>query len=128
MHLPQVIRIFLAISFLGLGLYSYIDKLNALTECRIQIPDLVTDLARLDEENTSLQYQIDEFENPMHLLKLARESEFSHLKYPLIKEVMSLPEGIALRVDSSPDCVNEVNSLTSSSYEFGWPIKLGAGK
>ena len=44
-----------------------------------------------------LQYEIDLFESPQHLMELARRSEFSHLKHPTAREIVQLQEAVALQ-------------------------------
>lgn len=95
-------RILICIGVGGGFLYSYIDKQNALTKRRLQIPVLAKEIKDLKEENTRLQYQIDLFESPEHLLQLARSHEFSHLKQPMFKEILTLQEGLALQISSDP--------------------------
>jgi hypothetical protein len=95
-----LIRILLCISAFGVFLYSYIDKQNAVTQRRLEIPVLAKEIADLKELNTRLQYEIDLFENPEHLMQLAGYSEYSHLKQPMLKEILSLQGGLALKVSS----------------------------
>lgn len=83
---------------LGLSLYSFIDQQNDVTELRMQLPALSKELKTIQEENMRLQYQIDQFENPQHLMDLARQNEFSHLKHPLSKEIVTLEQGLALEI------------------------------
>lgn len=90
-------RLLTCIFFLGFLLYSYIEKQNQLTQLRICIPELAKDVKQIREENTRLQYEIDQFENPQHLMELARHGEFTHLKHPLLKEILTCQEGIALQ-------------------------------
>jgi hypothetical protein len=90
-------RILICICALAISLYAYIDKQNALTRLRLQIPLLAKELKDLTEENTRLQYEIDLFESPQHLMQLASHSEFSHLKHPLTKQIITLSEGLALQ-------------------------------
>ena len=87
-----LIRLFICISFTGLMLYKYIDKLNDLTELRLSIPVLTRQLKEIHEQNLELQYAIDSFESPLHLMELARKPEFGHLKYPTIDEIILIPE------------------------------------
>lgn len=82
------IRILLCIIILGSFLYSYINKQNSITELRLQIPIAAKDLQTLQQENTKLRFEIDQFENPHHLMELARQPQFSHLKHPLLNEIM----------------------------------------
>ena len=62
--------------------YNYIDKINKLTEMRCIIPKKQKELKLVKEENTRLRYEIERFENPMHLMEYARKPEYKHLKYP----------------------------------------------
>jgi hypothetical protein len=87
-----LIRLLICISFVGLILYKYIDKLNDLTELRLSIPILAREVKDIHEQNLELQYNIDSFESPLHLMELARKPEFGHLKYPSLNEIISLPE------------------------------------
>lgn len=68
--------------------YGYIEKQNELTEVRLLIPTLSKELKNIHESNVRLQYAIDCFESPTHLLELAKRPEFSHLKYPRASEVI----------------------------------------
>ena len=95
-----LIRLLVCILFGGMLLYSYVDKQNAVTQRRLEIPVLAKQIKDLKEENTRLQYEIDLFESPEHLMELARHSEFSHLKHPMFKEILTLQEGLALQVSS----------------------------
>lgn len=86
------IRFMICISFAGLVLYKYIDKLNELTGLRLSNPVLAREVKEIKEKNLELQYAIDTFESPLHLMELARKPEFGHLKYPSINEIIQLPE------------------------------------
>jgi hypothetical protein len=96
MNKPFLIRLCFCFLVFGVCLYSHIDKQNALTVLSISLPTITKEIRALKEENTRLQYQIDQFENPQHLMQLARSSEFSHLKHPFAKEVMTLTKAVAL--------------------------------
>lgn len=95
----SLIRIFLCIFVAGVLLYLYVDKQNALTELRLEIPDLLKELRIVQEENLRLEYEIDRFESPMHLMELARQPEYSRLKHPYLTDIVQLPE----RDSSVPD-------------------------
>lgn len=84
-------RILVCILAMGVSLFAYIDKLNDLTILRLTIPTLAKQVKTLQEENTRLQYEIDRFESPIHLMELLRKPEFSHLKYPLLQDIVILP-------------------------------------
>lgn len=86
------IRLLICISFAGLVLYKDIDQQNELTELRLSIPILTREVKEIREKNLELQYTIDCFESPLHLMELARKPEFGHLKYPSSNEIVLLPE------------------------------------
>jgi hypothetical protein len=87
-----LIRLWICIFFAGLTLYKYIDKLNELTELRLSIPVLAKEVKNIQERNLELQYIIERFESPVHLMELARNPEFGHLKYPPLTDVLMIPE------------------------------------
>lgn len=95
-------RLFLCLGALGICLFSYIEKQNELTKLRIQIPLVSKEIRVIHEENTRLQYEIEQFESPEHLLELARQSEFSHLKQPLVKEILTVAEGSPVQTSHKP--------------------------
>jgi hypothetical protein len=86
------IRLCICIFFAGLTLYKYIDKANELTELRLSIPTLERELKDIQEKNLALQYEIEQFESPLHLLELSRKPEFGHLKYPSLDQIVILPK------------------------------------
>jgi hypothetical protein len=98
-----LIRILICIGVFGIFLYSYIDKQNAVTQRRLTIPVLAKEIKDLKEANTRFQYEIDLFESPEHLMQLASHSEYSHLKQPMLKEILRMPEGLALEVSSEDE-------------------------
>ena len=98
-----LIRILVCIGVFGVFLYSYVDKQNAVTRRRLEIPVLAKEIKDLKEVNTRLQFEIDLFESPEHLMELARHSEYSGLKQPMLKDILSMKEGLALQVGSEED-------------------------
>jgi cell division protein FtsL len=83
-------KIFIVIFVAGLALYKHIHEKNQLTAIQLAIPQLEKDVKKLQKENERLQYEIDRFESPIHLMELLRKPEYSHLKYPLEKDVIIL--------------------------------------
>jgi len=112
-----LLRIFVCILTAGIFLYSFIDSQNKLTRLRLQIPVLAKHIRALQEANAQLKYEIKLFESPQHLIELARNAEYSHLKQPLLKEVITLPQGIALQI--SPD---EKQKVTKGRPRLTLPI------
>jgi hypothetical protein len=94
-------RVFVVILFSCALLYSYVDKQNEVTRLRLEIPVLAKEIKEIKEQNTRLHYEIEIFESPQRLMELARHSEFGHLKHPMLKEVITMQEGIALHPSSS---------------------------
>jgi hypothetical protein len=90
--LPKLVSVLICIAIAWGTLYRYIEKQNELTELRLAIPALSKEVKALHEENQRLKYEIDQFESPIHLMELARKPEFSHLKYPTVREIVVLEE------------------------------------
>ncbi len=90
MNTGLLIRLFLCIVSLGGFLYSYIQEQNVITRLRLQIPASSHELEIVSQDITRLQFEIDQFENPMHLMELSRLPEYRHLKHPLVKEVLTI--------------------------------------
>lgn len=84
------IRFFICIFTAGGALFAFIDKQNELTELRLAIPALAKNVKSIQEENIQLKYEIERFESPIHLMELMRKPEFSHLKYPYLKDEIFL--------------------------------------
>lgn len=105
-------RLALCIFVLGLCLYSYINKQNKLTALRVQIPQLAKEIKEINEEKTRLKFEIEQFENPQHLMELARGNSYGHLKHPLEKEIVTLQQAVALQPPAS--VVKKVSSHKSS--------------
>lgn len=71
-------------------LYSYIDGTNHITELRIKVPQLKKETRELEEKSADLLYRIEEFEDPAHLLELARQPQFGHLCFPQEQQLLIL--------------------------------------
>lgn len=86
------VRIFICFVIAGAALYKHIDNSNALTGLRLAIPALQKEVNQIKEDNIVLQYEIDQFENPAHLIELSHKPEFAHLKYPSSNAIIILTE------------------------------------
>ena len=71
-------------------LFASIERQNELTLLRMEIPTLSKEIQVLQEENIRLRYELDQFESPVHLMEFARKPEFSHLKFPYVKDIIIL--------------------------------------
>lgn len=98
-HLILSFKICICIFFAGLTLYAHINKNNELTALQLAIPQLEKKVKKLKKENERLQYEIDQFESPLHLMELLRKPEFSHLKYPFTDDVITLPRSYTSEED-----------------------------
>ena len=95
-----ILQIFLCFIVLGISLIAYLEKQNDLTDLRLYVPRLVLEIKGIQEENAQLKYQIQQFESPDHLIKMAAAAEFSHLKHPLGKEILVLQDESAVQWSS----------------------------
>ncbi|HSX26835.1 MAG TPA: hypothetical protein VLE89_07525 [Chlamydiales bacterium] len=91
-----LLRLGLCLTVFGFCLYSYLDTQNQLTHLKIQIPEVEKKTRLIREENRRLAYEIDLFENPTNLIELAHRPEFSHLRHPLLREILTVPEAFAI--------------------------------
>ena len=64
----------------------------------MHLPKLTKEIQAIQEVNANLQYQIECFENPQHLLSLAGSPKYAHLKFPFTEEVLTVKEGLALQL------------------------------
>jgi hypothetical protein len=90
-----LVRLGICLSVFGICLYSYLNTQNQLTQLRMQIPQVENQIKLIQEENRRLAYEIDKFENPAHLMELVHQPEYSYLKHPLLKEILTVPEALA---------------------------------
>ena len=89
------IQLGVCVSVAGFCLFSYLEKQNEVTHLKFRLPELEKQIGAIREENRRLRYEIDQFESPSHLIDLAHRPEFSHLKHPLVREILTVPEAIA---------------------------------
>lgn len=78
----------ICILILSVTLFFYIEKRNRLTALRIEIPRLTKELNEEKEENIRLALELERFENPLHLMELARDPHFGHLKNPYLDDIL----------------------------------------
>lgn len=85
-----LIRLLICVFILGGFLYTYIDRQNDLTELKMEIPKLAKSLKQLEEENAHLSLEIERLESPDRLIKLLRQKDYSHLRYPYVDEIFKV--------------------------------------
>ncbi len=91
-----LLRLGICLAVFGVCLYSYLDMQNELTHLKIKLPEVEKEIRLIREENRFLSYEIGQFESPSHLIELAHRPEFSHLKHPLLREILTVPEAFAI--------------------------------
>lgn len=74
------------------AVYIYINEHNKVIEMQLAIPPLQKDLGTILAENDRLQFEIDRFESPAHLLQLSLKPEFRHLKFPYTTDVLVIQQ------------------------------------
>ena len=90
-----LLRLSFCFAVFGFCLYSYLEMQNHLTHLKIKLPDVDQATRLIREENRRLSYEVDQFQSPSHLIELAHRPEFSHLKHPILQEVLTVPEVFA---------------------------------
>lgn len=103
MNFRVLLQILCCLTVFTLYLYHMIQKQNRINYLSLQLPKLIKDVKALEEENLRLQFQVNCFESPDHLMWLVKQQEFTHLKMPLLQEVYTLPEGLALRKEGDQE-------------------------
>ncbi len=83
-------RILFCIFILGFMLYSYLNQQNRLIRLRLEVPALARQLQKIEAENTRLVYEVEQFENPIHLLELSNQAEFADLNHPYREDILEL--------------------------------------
>lgn len=96
-----ILRALVCIFFFGFSLYSYVDKQNELTDLKLRIPRIAKEIKSIRQENTRLQYEIEQFESPENLMQLAKQ--YPHLKHPALQEILTVKEGIALQLEKKSE-------------------------
>jgi hypothetical protein len=94
-----LLKIGVCLVALSFVLYRHIDEQNKITALKIVLPQAMKELKTLKEETMNLRYRIEQFESPENLLALSKKNEFSHLQYPLAKELIAMNEGPRLIED-----------------------------
>lgn len=114
------VRLFICLFVLGGSLYLTIQRQNEITRLHIALPKMVKEIHEIQEEITRLQFEIDSFENPLHLMQLAHLSEYSHLKHPIARHIVKLTEGNPLNLppDRSIQEINTPSTLSLASILF----------
>lgn len=86
-----LIKLLACVSCVAFAVYMYINSSNSVMELRLAIPQMQKEVRALHAENERLQYEIDQFESPLHLMELSRKPEFSHMKSSFLQDVIQIP-------------------------------------
>lgn len=70
------------------ALYLYINAHNHLIEIQLAIPPLQKKIREVVADNGRLQFEIDRFESPAHLMHLVDKPEYSHLKPVFLPDIL----------------------------------------
>lgn len=106
------VRFSLCVAVAVLALYSYINEQNTLTQLRFELPVLAKQVQAIREENIRLQYEIDLFESPENLMRLAAKTEFAHLKHPSYNHILIVARGSAFNVPSETQKTDSTAKVT----------------
>ena len=106
-------RFFLSVAFAGFALYSYLTEQNKCTELKMRLPKIAKEIEAINQENAQLHYQIVCFESPDHLLGMAKNPEYAHLKFPYSQDVLTVKEGLALQLPSADDTASTTKSKST---------------
>lgn len=90
-----LLKLGFCLSVFAFCLYSYLNMQNEVTQLKIRLPAVEKEIRLIQEENRHLSYEIEQFENPAHLIELIHHPEYAHLKHPLMKEILTVPEAFA---------------------------------
>lgn len=120
--MSSLIRVFICLFTLGAFLYFYVDQLNAHTELKVKIPALAKEIENLEQSSIQLAYEIECFKNPQNLMQLAKQPQYSHLKFPYQDQLMEVP--VYLGKSSTPS-EETPWTMPSKSRLVKLPVLLG---
>ena len=86
------IQLIICLGTAALCLFFYLQQQNKLTQLRMYAPKVVKEIKSIQEENARLLYEVEKFESPDNMMRLSRLAEYSHLKHPLISQVLVMNE------------------------------------
>lgn len=86
--MKDIFRFFIVLCSLSLFLFLYIREQNEILLLRRTIPVLEKQIREIEEDNLTLEYEIERNRSPENLLKLARNPTYGHLHFPEQNEVI----------------------------------------
>lgn len=87
-----IVKFGICILTISFAIYFYINAHNRLIEMQLAIPPLQKKMREILADNDRLQFEIDRFESPKHLMELAERPEFSHLKPSYTRDILVVPQ------------------------------------
>jgi hypothetical protein len=85
-----VLKPLACLAFLAGLAYLWLDRNNQLAQARLQIAPLQVACRAEAREQTRLLFEIDTFENPLHLHRLLQQERYRHLHFPRLHDVIFL--------------------------------------
>lgn len=82
------VRLICIVCFFALLLFLYIQEHHEILSLRMHIPQLEKEIRELNEENLRLEFSLQQFFNPHHLLQLAQDPAYGHLHFVSEEEVI----------------------------------------
>lgn len=95
-----LLKLIICFSAFSFYLYSIVQRQNYLNSLSYKLPKLEKELKTLEEDNLKLSYQLETFSDPNNLLQLVKTNTYSHLRYPILEDILNLNEGLALKPQS----------------------------
>jgi hypothetical protein len=90
----MLVRLGICVAVFGWGLFSYMDKQQALAQIKVQLPELEKRLGLIREENRLMLCEIEGLENPSRLIEVVHRPEYGYLKHPLLREILTVSESM----------------------------------
>ena len=88
MRVSLLFKISLCVFSLAMVVFNYLENQNESVKLKMRVPKLEKQLMAIEEENSRLRYEIEQFESPANLMRLAKQCEFSHLVHPVSDDIL----------------------------------------
>ncbi|MGR3972982.1 MAG: hypothetical protein QRY72_00135 [Candidatus Rhabdochlamydia sp.] len=115
--LPFIFQLVIGALLTTSAAYTYLQKQNECTAIKMKLPLIAKEVRKIHEHNHELHYQVSCFENPEHLIYLAKEPQYAHLKFPFTHHITQVQEGLAVQLSTYEE--KEVISFSRPSVVIG---------
>lgn len=85
-------RLLFCIAACAFFLYRLVDDQNQITKVEMLLPRLISEVEEIREKNAQLKLRVEQMENPLALLQMAKKKEYSDLVEVVETDVLYLPE------------------------------------